>query len=281
MTGKVKYFFFFLLVTAAAYGLSTLLLSYLDRELVKDFSLPAPENSRMEKKLPPPLSPAEYPKPTEKRAASLERKEDISKRTSRAQDKPGLSSLNLTLLGTVLNESGLSWAVIKDLATGRQEMVSVGSVVAGAMVVSIGKDRVVLNVNGREEILLLGVEGTRSASARGDQGAKESATSTYVLSREVVRENLENLPEFMTQSRADLYYKEGRPEGFQLSQIQEGSLLRSVGFENGDVIQSVNGQEVRSLEDAIALYQKFGDGDSFTIGILRGETARTLNVKIR
>ena len=281
MTGKVKYFFFFLLVTAAAYGLSTLLLSYLDRELAKDFSLPAPENSRMEKKLPPPLSPAEYPKPTEKRAASLERKEDISKRTSRAQDKPGLSSLNLTLLGTVVNESGLSWAVIKDLATGRQEMVSVGSVVAGAMVVSIGKDRVVLNVNGREEILLLGVEGTRSASARGDQGAKESATSTYVLSREVVRENLENLPEFMTQSRADLYYKEGRPEGFQLSQIQEGSLLRSVGFENGDVIQSVNGQEVRSLEDAIALYQKFGDGDSFTIGILRGETARTLNVKIR
>ncbi len=281
MTGKVKYFFFFLLVTAAAYGLSTLLLSYLDRELVKDFSLPAPENSRMEKKLPPPLSPAEYPKPTEKRAASLERKEDISKRTSGPQDKPGLSSLNLTLLGTVVNESGLSWAVIKDLATGRQEMVSVGSVVAGARVVSIGKDRVVLNVNGREEILLLGVEGTRSASSRGDQGAKESVTSTYVLSREVVRENLENLPGFMAQARAELYYKEGRPEGFQLNQIQEGSLLRSVGFENGDVIRSVNGQEIRSLEDAIALYQKFGDGDSFTIGILRGETARTLNVKIR
>jgi len=83
MMGKVKYFFFFLLVTAAAYGLSTLLLSYLDRELAKDFSLPAPGNSLMEKKLPPPLSPAEYPKPTEKRAASLERKEDTSKRDSR------------------------------------------------------------------------------------------------------------------------------------------------------------------------------------------------------
>jgi general secretion pathway protein C len=149
------------------------------------------------------------------------------------------------------------------------------------MVVSIGKDRVVLNVNGREEILLLGVEGTRSASSRGDQGAEESATSTYVLSREVVRENLENLPDFLTQARAELYYEEGKPEGFQLSQIQQGSLLRSVGFENGDVIRSVNGQEVRSLEDAIALYQKFGDGDSFVIGILRGERVRTLNVKIK
>jgi general secretion pathway protein C len=281
MMGKVKYFFFFLLVSAAAYALSTLFLSYLNRELVKDFSLPAPGNSLMEKKIPPPLSPAEHPKPTEKRAASLERKEDISKRTSRAQDQPGLTSLNLTLLGTVVNESGLSWAVIQDLDRDRQDMVRVGSVVAGARVVSIGRDRVVLNINGREEILLLGVDGTRSASSRGDQGAKESATSTYVLSREVVRENLENLPDFLTQARAELYYKEGKPEGFRLSQIQQGSLLRSVGFENGDVIRSVNGQEVRSLEDAIALYQKFGDSDSFTIGILRGERVRTLNVKIR
>jgi general secretion pathway protein C len=235
----------------------------------------------MEKKVTPSLPPGEYPKPMEKTTASLERKEDTLKRASQAQEKPGLSSLNLKLLGTVVNESGSSWAIIQDLETGRQEMVSVGSVVAGARVVSIGKDRVVLNVNGKEEILLLGAEGTRSASSRGDQGRQESATSTYVLSKEVVRENLENLPALMTQARAELYYKEGKPEGFQLSQIQQGSLIKSAGFENGDVIRSVNGQEIRSLEDAIALYQKFGNGDSFTIGILRGETARTLNVKIR
>jgi general secretion pathway protein C len=281
MMDKMKYFFFFLLVTASAYALSTLLLSYLDRELAKDLPLPAPANSAMEKKVAPPLPSGEYPKSMEKRTASLERKEGTSKKTSQSQEEPGLSSLNLKLLGTVVNESGSSWAVIQDLETDRQEMVSVGSVVAGARVVSIERDRVVLNVNGKEEILLLGVEGTRSASSRGDQGARESTTSTYVLSREVVRENLENLPDLMSQARAEIYYKEGRPEGFQLSQIQDGSLIKSVGFENGDVIRSVNGQEIRSLEDAIALYQKYGDGDSFTIGILRGERSRTLHVKIR
>ena len=277
----MKYFFFFLLVTAAAYALSTLFLSYLDRELAKDLPLPASGKSSVEGRATPPLSPTEPPKSLEKRATSLERKEDLSKKTSRTQEKPGSSSLNLKLLGTVVNESGLSWAVIMDLTTDRQDMVSVGSVVAGARVVSIGKDRVVLNVNGREEILLLGVEGTRSASGRGEQGAKESATSTYVLSREVVNENLENLPALLTQARAELYFKEGRAEGFQLSQIQQGSILKSVGFQDGDVIRSVNGQEVRSLEDAIALYQKLGDSDSYTIGILRGEKPRTLHVKIR
>jgi len=37
-----------------------------------------------------------------------------------------------------------------------------------------------------------------------------------------------------------------------LSQTPEGELLKSVGFEDGDVIRSVNGKEIRSLEDAIA-----------------------------
>jgi general secretion pathway protein C len=232
----------------------------------------------VEKKITPPLSPAESPKSMEKRAASLERKEDTSKRTSLAQEKPGLSSLNLKLLGTVVNESGLSWAVIQNLDRDRQDMVSVGSVVAGARVVSIERDRVVLSVNGIEEILLLGVEGARSASAREDQGARESATSTYVVSREVINENL---PALLNQARAELYFKEGRPEGFQLSQIQKGSLLNSVGFQDGDVIRSLNGEEIRSLEDAIAVYQKLGDNDSFTIGILRGEKTKTLHVKIK
>jgi general secretion pathway protein C len=271
MMAKLKYFFFFLLVTAAAYTLSTLFLSYLDRELAKDLPLPPSGTPSVEKKITPPHSPAESPKPMEKRTA----------RTSRTQEKPGLSSLNLKLLGTVVNEKGSSWAIILDLDRDRQDMVSVGSVVAGARVVSIEKDRVVLNVNGKEEILQLGVEGTRSATARTDQGAKESATSTYVLDREVVRENLDNLPALLTQARAELYFKEGKAEGFQLSQIQKGSILKSVGFQDGDVIRSVNGQEIRSLEDAIALYQEFGDSDSFTIGILRGEKPRTLHVKIK
>jgi general secretion pathway protein C len=281
MANKPKYFFFFLLVTAAAYAGSTLFLAYLDREIVKELPSPAPAKSSEANKASPPLSPADDSRTVAKRSLPPERKEVTSKKTSRAQEKPGLSSLNLKLLGTVVNEKGSSWAIILDLDRDRQDMVIVGSVVAGARVISIAKDRVVLNVSGREEILVLGAEGTRPASTRDDQGAKESATSTYVLDRETVRENLDDLPSLLMQARAELYLKEGRPEGFQLSQIQKGSILKSVGFQDGDVIRSVNGQEVRSLEDAIALYQKFGDGDSFTIGILRGEKPKTLHVKIR
>jgi general secretion pathway protein C len=282
MTDRLKYFFLFFLVTIAAYAGSTIVLSLLNGEPTKELAVPAPARSSVENKVGPSSTlQADYSKALAKKTSSLERKEDASKRTSHVQEKPGLTSLNLRLLGTVVNESGPSWAVIQDLDTDRQEMATVGSVIAGATVVSIARDRVVLSVNGREEILLLGVEEARSASSREDQGAKESATATYVLDREVVRENLDNMPSLLMQARAELYFKDGRPEGFQLSQIQQGSIIKSAGFQDGDVIQSVNGQDVRSLEDAIALYQKFGDSDSFTISILRGERPRTLRVVIK
>jgi general secretion pathway protein C len=282
MTNKLKYFFLFFLVTVAAYAGSTILLSYLEREPAKEFPLPAPARSSVGNHAGP-LStpPADHSKTLAKRSLPQERKEDTSKKPSKGQEEPGLSSLNLKLLGTVVKESGSSWAVIQDLETDRQEMATIGSVVAGARVVSIERDRVILSVDGREEILLLGAEGARSAGSREYRKAEESAPGTYVLSRETVTENLENLPSLMMQARAELYFQDGRPEGFHLSQIQQGSIIKSAGFQDGDVIRSVNGQEVRSLEDAIALYQKFGDNDSFTIGILRGEKPKTLHVKIK
>ena len=278
---KLKYLLLFLLVTGAAYAGSTVFLSYLDAELGKDLPLSPPAKSSSGNKTGPPLPSADDSKSLAKRDLSLVRNEDTSGKTSRPPDRPGTSSLNLKLIGTVVNEKGSSWAVIHDLDNDRQDMVGVGSVVAGARVVSIERDKVVLSINGREEILLLGAEGPRSASGRGEQESKESAASTYVLDRKTVRENLDNLPSLLTQARAELYFKEGRPEGFQLSQIQKGSILKSVGFQDGDVIRSVNGREVRSLEDAIALYQQLEDSDSYTIAILRGEKPRTLHVKIR
>ena len=95
----MKYFFFFLLVTAAAYAGSTLFLSYLDRETVKELPSHAP---------PPP----EDSRTVAKRSLPPERKEDTSKKTSRTQEKPGLSSLNLKLLGTVVNEMVAPSAIV-------------------------------------------------------------------------------------------------------------------------------------------------------------------------
>ncbi len=60
----MKHLFLFLLVTAAAYAFSTLLLSYLDHELGRDLPCPLPESLPWKTKPPPPSSPSDSPNPS-------------------------------------------------------------------------------------------------------------------------------------------------------------------------------------------------------------------------
>ena len=55
--------------------------------------------------------------------------------------------------------------------------------------------------------------------------------------------------------------------------IQPGSLYASIGVENGDVIQRVNGYEINSPEKALELYQKLRESQHVTIELERGGQA--------
>ena len=65
-------------------------------------------------------------------------------------------------------------------------------------------------------------------------------------------------------------FKNGAANGFKLFSIQPGSLYASIGIENGDVIQRVNGYELNSPEKALELYQKLKESGHVTIELERG-----------
>jgi general secretion pathway protein C len=57
--------------------------------------------------------------------------------------------------------------------------------------------------------------------------------------------------------------------GFQVQQIQAGSLYEKLGLRAGDVIKVVNGQPVNSAEDAMRLYQQMSNIDAVQLEITR------------
>ena len=65
-------------------------------------------------------------------------------------------------------------------------------------------------------------------------------------------------------------FKNGVANGFKLFSIQPGSLYASIGIENGDVVQRVNGYEMNSPEKALELYQKLKESGHVTIELERG-----------
>ena len=58
--------------------------------------------------------------------------------------------------------------------------------------------------------------------------------------------------------------------GFLVKQMQPGSLYEKLGLRPGDVIKSINGQPLNSMEDAIRLYQQMPNIDDVQMEIMRG-----------
>ena len=146
------------------------------------------------------------------------------------------------------------------------------------------RNKVVLNIDGKDELLVMGIEKIR-AEKSGDKNANQvdskADITTYKISRDFVQESINNVAQIMSQVRIKPSLKEGKPEGFIISRIKEGSLVKTMGFEDGDIIKSVNGQQVHSAEDIIKLYNTLKDSNFFSINIKRNNQAKTLNFKVR
>lgn len=283
---KLAYWFF--LITAAVYFASSLFIFLMDMKLAnyspqwKDLTVTVQTKSMG------PSSLKEYKALLERNLFAV--KMDESKQSNEKDllanlDKLALTSLNCTLIGTVVNENGDSWAIIRDNQSNKEEKVTVGSDVSGAKVVLILRNKVVLNFNGKDELLVMGIEKIRADKTaleqadKGAGGAEEA--SAYKISKDFVEATMNDLPKIMATVRIRPFMKDGKPQGFKISQLKEGSLLKTMGFQDEDIIKGVNGQEIRSPEDMMKLYTSLKDSSFFSVTVMRKNQLKTLNYKVR
>jgi type II secretory pathway component PulC len=100
---------------------------------------------------------------------------EMSKTAGKNQaDEIKVTDLNIELKGTVVGDGKESYAFILDRGSRKEEVYYVNDFVMGTRVVKIMKDRIILNVDGREEALLV-VEETRTLPEIGTSGKKVSA----------------------------------------------------------------------------------------------------------
>ena len=101
------------------------------------------------------------------------------------------------------------------------------------------------------------------------EGVRQVGDNRYEIERNVIDQTLSNLNTIATQARIVPSFRNGVANGFKLFSIQPGSLYASIGIENGDVIQRVNGYEINSPEKALELYQKLRESAHVTIDLER------------
>ena len=72
----------------------------------------------------------------------------------------------------------------------------------------------------------------------------------------------------------------GRVAGIQAQNLSAFPLAAVFGFQNGDIIQSVNGNVIDSEARIPELFEKYKDTRTFTVGILRNGQPRNITVDV-
>lgn len=235
---------------------------------------------------------ANPPSPAEEAAQSAQKKDEPE------EPKSGLpapyedceeSKQSVTLKLTMVAEpSTSSYAVIEH--DGDDRIILEGDSFEDFKVVSIQWNgeggRVVLNEDGSYRCLVLGKKSPpkrqsynkpnrpkpRASKRSGDkykEGIKEVAPGRYEVDRAMLDEQIANLDSIMNQARVIPHYRQGKPVGFKVVGIRSNSIFRHLGLKSGDVLKSVGGEELTSINKALGLFEKLKTSDNVSLDIER------------
>lgn len=204
------------------------------------------------------------------------------------------TTLQLSLLGTVAGDPESGRAIILDKKVNSQNIYRVGDSLQDAEIRQILRGKVVLRRGEKDEILTMveaddkpqptaaAARDTRRVSrgrrARSqpqvEEPLEESATvepeeEIIVVAQDELQGSINDLNQLMTQVRIRPYFRQGKPEGLIVSQIQADSIFEKLGLMNGDIIASVNGNQMSSPEEAFQLYNSLNSGSQVSIEITR------------
>ena len=202
-----------------------------------------------------------------------------------------------------------SFAAIAE-GTQRPILRRLGDVVAGYSVDAIGSDQVRLASGVRSCLAALGerlVAGKGPVSRGGleensntNLNTKGSRSSAGALPPEIaarIRQVGEREIEVDRSVIADVMEKQGailgsvravpqtdgsgKVTGLRLSGVRPGSLLGSLGIENGDQLKSINGFELADPKSALEAYSRLMNADHLIVSVVRRGQPMNIDVRIK
>jgi len=102
---------------------------------------------------------------------------------------------------------------------------------------------------------------------------KQINDNEFVIQKDAIDEALSNLNSIITQARVIPHFvgqgQDRKLEGFRIYRIKPGSIFLYLGLKNGDVIKSINGERMDSVEKGLQLLQSLRNETSFGMDIER------------
>jgi len=216
------------------------------------------------------------------------------------------SSLPLRLLVTMeSSDPQYSQATIRDEETGGASPYWPGDVVQpGVLVMSIDRGLVHLRNGPSLEYLMVGDEPAKQPKKKPKKDEKKKAApkkkpnsraipgaedaincdesgNQCTIERAFVEKLLKNPMALAKQARVIPSIKDGENRGFKFYGIRKGSLPRLLNLKNGDLLTSVNGTDLKTVDQAMGLYTKLRNASHLSVTIDRNGKTITKEIDIK
>ncbi len=210
--------------------------------------------------------------------------------TDTVQAKPAKPPLNiaqkLRLLGTMLDGHGGGFAVVEDIASKRQSLVRLQEIIENIGEVSeLRRDGIVIRQGDQEEVLGLALLQSEQMPPPSRVSAQAPAQfvspAKRTLDRREVMEAVKDPSKLLMQAHAVPYLQNGALQGFRLDFINPSGFFDRAGFQYGDVIQRINGVEIRDPGRLLGMFNQVVNERTVKVDIVRAAHNTTLTYELR
>jgi general secretion pathway protein C len=197
---------------------------------------------------------------------------------------------DLVLLGTAIGSFRETFALIQKTSSKEERVFRLGEKVYDAgPLLAVKADSIDIDLSGKRTPVFMpnaappqaaGTSATPSGTMPGTAVAQTGAGS-FVIDQKALNATLDNLGQAMTDARLLPSMKDGKVEGFKISEVKPAGVFGMVGIRNGDVLLRINDFAIDSPEKAIQSLAALKGQTRLKLDLVRDGQPATFNYDIR
>ena len=191
----------------------------------------------------------------------------------------------IRLIGVVLGDQRGVFAIVEELSSKKQVLYRLHDQIPELGEVSeIRRDGMVVRQGDQEELLELGPSNKPAGAVVGSSAAASQAPGAPVrkmIDRREVEQAMSDLPKLLTQARAVPNIVKGNVNGFRIDYVAPASFYEKIGVQAGDVLQRVNGVDIRNPTTMLSLLQQLKNERVVKLDMIRNNQRSTVTYELR
>lgn len=196
---------------------------------------------------------------------------------------------DLVLLGTAIGSFRETFALIQKTSSKEERVYRLGEKVYDAgPLLTVKADSIDIDLNGkRTPVFMPSVASPQASGAATPSGTmpgtavSQTGAGSFVIDQKALNATLDNIGQAMTDARLLPSMKDGKVEGFRVSEVKPVGVFGMVGIRNGDVLLRINDFAIDSPEKAIQSLAALKGQTRLKLDLVRDGQPATFNYDIR